>query len=204
MRRMKILTLHRRQECCPRRLQDKPEIGTNIIKGYKKSVWRTQIFTGNETYIYKSLLPRPGSSPGVQTDRPRTGSCRKKSSGKCVHLYVTQANRIWLVSPTTLKCFTVRWTMNAGSLPCSHTLRSHSMQSASHRGQEQACVLKHFFPWHTQASQKSQMAPWWKQTHTFTIKDSCVCGHWKQFCGRVMFRYETAYNDSITEVLDKS
>lgn len=35
--------------------------------------------------IYKSLLPEPDSSPGVQTDHPHTGSCDKKSSGKSDH-----------------------------------------------------------------------------------------------------------------------
>lgn len=43
--------------------------------------------------------------------------------------------------------------------PWSQTPRSHSMQSASARGQEQAWVLRHFLPWQTQASQKSHTAP---------------------------------------------
>ena len=45
------------------------------------------------------------------------------------------------------------------NLPCSQTLRSHSMHSASVSGHIQACVLRHFLPWHTQASQKSHTAP---------------------------------------------
>lgn len=45
------------------------------------------------------------------------------------------------------------------NLPWSQTLLSHSIHSASARGQMHACVLRHFLPWHTQASQKSQIAP---------------------------------------------
>ena len=36
---------------------------------------------------------------------------------------------------------------------------SHSMQTASLKAHPQAWTERHFLPWHTQASQKSQMAP---------------------------------------------
>lgn len=43
--------------------------------------------------------------------------------------------------------------------PCSYTPRSHSIQTASINGQVHACVWRHFLPWQTHASQKSQIAP---------------------------------------------
>ena len=44
--------------------------------------------------------------------------------------------------------------------PWSQTPLSHSIQEASVRGQVQAWVVRHLRPWQTQASQKSQIAPW--------------------------------------------
>jgi len=45
-------------------------------------------------------------------------------------------------------------------LPCDHVSLSHSTQTASARGHEQACVEIHFLPWQMNASQKSQTAPY--------------------------------------------
>ena len=46
------------------------------------------------------------------------------------------------------------------NLPCPQTFLSHSIHSASVKAQLQAWLLKHFLLWQTQASQKSQTAPW--------------------------------------------
>ncbi len=100
-RLMKILTLHRRQECWPRRLQDKPEIGAKVIKVESlivKNFIKTRAV--RQTYIYKSPIPGSDSSPGVRTDHPHTRSCGKKSSGKCVHLYIIQQTGFdWYLQP---------------------------------------------------------------------------------------------------------
>lgn len=63
-----------------------------------------------------------------------------------------------------------------GVLPWSQTPRSHSMQSASVRGHAQAWVLRHFLPWHTQASQKSHTAPFYyhKKKKELLLTVSCA------------------------------
>lgn len=53
--------------------------------------------------------------------------------------------------------------------PWSHTWRSHSAHIASCRGQLQACVVRQRRPWHTHASQKSQIAPCKEQFHNITL-----------------------------------
>lgn len=73
------------------------------------------------------------------------------------------------ILPPVVKGKTATVTLSTGPLrqqrqrvpssPCSHTLRSHSTQSASDSGQLQAWLLKHFLPWQTHASQKSHTAP---------------------------------------------
>ncbi len=55
IRLMKILTLHRRQECWPRRLQDKPEIGAKVNKVEHLIVKNIQKNTGNERRTFISL-----------------------------------------------------------------------------------------------------------------------------------------------------
>lgn len=74
--------------------------------------------------------------------------------------------------PVDFQCSS-RWdwfTSRRSISPWSQTPRSHSMQSASARGHEQAWVLRHFLPWQTQASQKSHTAPLWIKTG-FTYLD---------------------------------
>ena len=61
--------------------------------------------------------------------------------------------------------------------PWSHTPRSHSTHSASVSGQAQACVLRHFLPWQTQASQKSHIAPCNQRTRKINLCRLAGCSH---------------------------
>lgn len=102
-----------------------------------------------------------GNWLGARIDHPRTGSCDRRNIGRFGPLVK------WFEKTAgQLKSGSNGWRepkMWAGHLPWSHTPRSHSMQSASVRGQTQAWVLRHFLLWHTQASQKSHTAPFWKR-----------------------------------------
>ncbi len=68
--------------------------------------------------------------------------------------------------------------LSEGHLPCSHTPRLHSKHDASTRTQVQAWVVRHFRPWHTHASQKSQIAPWKMQRPRYFLPPSpCTRRH---------------------------
>lgn len=110
------------------------------------------------THIWMFLPEGPGSLPGAQTDHPHTRSFDKRNSGRSARLVgilKQSISSMTLMSPGGFS----DWA--GGSLPWSHTPRSHSMQSASVSGQAQAWVLRHFLLWQTQASQKSHTAPLW-------------------------------------------
>lgn len=110
-RLMKILTLHRRQECWPRRLQDKPEIGAKVIKVECLIVKNIQNNTGDETdvhlYVSDSRIWQLAWCSNWSSSHKKLWQKEQRKMRPPVH-YTT--NRIWLVSPTIAEhgWFTVR------------------------------------------------------------------------------------------------
>lgn len=126
-----LLTLQRRHECCPSRLQETPKMGERAtvnshiyppdIIGYTSfSALDGDLKEKAMTHIWMFLLEGPGSSPGARTDRPRTGSSGRRSSGRFALLFTQlQAAAVIFIAPP--------WT-------CRASVGRESYRDPTHRG----------------------------------------------------------------------
>ena len=162
-------TLHLRQEYWPSLLQDTP-IGTHQCRVQenekKKANEQNKTFKYIHRHVDHTLL-----NIHLRFSESSLWQLAWCSNWSSSQRYSAQNGHSNILPPVSLIHITSdkeKWgkqrqeklVMLAGMLsPWSQTPLLHSMQSVSARGQVQAWVERHLRLWHTQASQKSQIAP---------------------------------------------